>query len=133
MYEINLTRKAFLFCVCVKMNALLPHDIQWFIWRKVFRFVVKELSGGPQQGGRIPWQNPSDRLIDLCQDTGTIQQGHHELEDMIEDHNMWAYTLCVHGLCDNCVMYGFPCLNLASYGFNNPSLGGIWKANFTIG
>ena len=111
------------------MNAL-PFDIQWFIWRKMFKFVANEIVA---MDNLRMWQYPSDRLVDLCRDNGAIQQGHHGLEDMIEDHDMWAYNICIDGHCQNCEYHGFPCLNLAVYGFNNRSIEGIWRPNFTVG
>jgi len=106
----------------------LPDDIQWLIWKIYFsKNVLKEL----QVEYDFVWRNPSDNLIDLCKDVGCIQQGHHELEEMIEDHNMWAYDHCCEIKCDNCIIYGFPCANLAHYGFENMRLDGLWQPNFT--
>ncbi len=82
---------------------------------------------------KFTWENPSDNLISLCKDVGTIQQGHHDLEDMIEDHNMWCFHECLKSKCPNCVHYGFPCGNLASHGFNNMNISELWKPNFKIG
>ena len=105
----------------------LPEDILIIIWKKVYsQTVVPEVI----QSFEFVWRDPSDRLIELCNDTGTIQQGHHCLEDMIEDHNMWCFENCVENSCDNCVHYGFPCSNLAFYGFENPKLDCLWQPNF---
>ena len=82
---------------------------------------------------KFTWLNPSDNLIDLCKDVGTIQQGYHALEDMIEDHNMWAFKDCCALKCPNCEHYGFPCDNLADHGFNNMNISELWKPNFEIG
>ncbi|MDA9847153.1 hypothetical protein N9C10_04415 [Flavobacteriaceae bacterium] len=76
------------------------------------------------------WDDPSDRIIELCKDVGTIQQGHHELEELIEDHNMWAWKLCTSIHCLNCKFHKFPCKNLSALGFNNPKLWGLWEPNF---
>lgn len=104
-----------------------PHDIQWYIWKTYFsKFIVKEIINSFD----FVWRNPSDRLVDICKDVGTVQQGHTELEEMIEDHNMEYWHGCVNGHCPNCDDYGFPCTNLAVYGFNNDKLDCLWKANF---
>ena len=80
--------------------------------------------------GDFIWENPSDELKQLCQDTGCIQQGHHGLEDMIEDHNMWAFKNCCESKCSNCKIYGFPCGNLAMHGFQNAKIMEIWEPNW---
>ena len=104
-----------------------PANFQWMVWRAFFsKFVLKDMS---KQFNFI-WKNPSDQLMMLCNEPGTIQQGHHELEDMIEDCDMWAYIICTKGKCINCVTYGFPCSNLAAHGFKNKRLDGLWRANF---
>jgi hypothetical protein len=106
----------------------LPEDILAVIWKKIYsQTVVCEIL----QKYDFVWREPSDRLINLCKDSGTIQQNHHGLEDMIEDdHNMWAYNACIGSQCANCVHYGFPCSNLALYGFNNSKLDCLWQPNF---
>ena len=76
------------------------------------------------------WRNPSDDIKELCQDIGCIQQGHHNLEDMIEDHNMWVFKECCESKCPNCEHYGFPCGNLAVHGFQNMDISEIWKPNW---
>ena len=105
-----------------------PGDIQWLVWRTFFsRFVVGEI----QRTYNFRWKDPSQMLIDLCKDLGTIQQGHHELEDMIRDENMWAWKICSSDRCANCEHFGFPCTNLAHFGFNNEKLECLWQPNFT--
>ena len=105
----------------------LPEDLQWYIWRMYFKqHVVPDFYGEYHH----TWENPSDRLLDLCRDKGCIQQGASELEDLVEDENKWAWDICVHGKCANCAYHGFPCYNLAEYGFQNPRLGCHWEANF---
>ena len=105
----------------------LPSDIQWLIWRTYYsKFVLDSLMNGFD----FVWRKPSDRLIELCKDVGTIQQGHMEIHEMIEDHNMWCWETCVGSNCANCEIYGFPCTNLAIHGFNNERLDRLWKPNF---
>jgi hypothetical protein len=105
----------------------LPEDLQWVIWQKYFReHTLSELI----RSYRHTWESPSDSLLDICSDVGCIQHGHSELEDLIEDENMWAWKGCIESKCQNCVHWGFPCLNLAEYGFQIPELGGQWTANF---
>ncbi len=105
-----------------------PENFQWMVWRAFFsKFVLRELI---RQLDFI-WENPSDQLLRLCSgDAGAIQQGHHELAEMIEDEHMWMYNLCVGGKCLNCEDYGFPCTNLAWHGFRNMHLDCLWKANW---
>ena len=110
------------------MALELPDDIQWYIW-KIYRsnHVMSELFNNFE----FVWHNPSDRLKSLVScDHGAIQHGYHELADMIEDHNMWAYNSCVNDKCMNCQAYGFPCTNLAAYGFQNMELDCLFHANF---
>lgn len=110
------------------MEAL-PEDIQWYIWRIVFKQnVVPDIL----TNHKFIWEDPSDQLLDLCRDPGCIQQGHSELEEMIEDQNMWCWEVCVHEQCDNCRVHGFPCLNLAAYGFENSKIAGHWQPNFVF-
>ena len=109
---------------------VLPDGVQYLIWKAYnSTFVMKELISSQ----KFTWENPSDVLISLCNDVGTIQQGHHDLEDMIEDHNMWCFRDCIDTKCANCVHYGFPCSNLAWHGFHNPKIADLWKPNFQIG
>ena len=109
---------------------ILPDGVQYLIWKSYnSTFVMKELI----LSQKFIWENPSDNLIDLCMDVGTIQQGYHDLEDMIEDHNMWCFHDCVKSKCANCVCYGFPCSNLAIHGFHNMKIADLWKPNFEIG
>lgn len=105
----------------------LPEDIQWYIWRMYFKqYVVAEFYGKYQ----FVWENPSDYLKKICKDKGCVQHGHSELEDLIDDENMWCWDVCVGEKCENCKYHGFPCNNLAYYGFMIPGLAGQWDANF---
>jgi len=105
----------------------LPEDVQWVINKKYFTsFVVPAII---KQHYSV-WEDPSDRIILLCKDIGIIQQGHNELEELIEDHNMWAWNICMSIHCLNCKFHKFPCKNLSSFGFNNSKLWGLWEPNF---
>ena len=106
----------------------LPEDVQWYIWRI---YTKTHLAHDLINSYEFIWHEPSDRLKSLvgC-DKGAIQHGAHELTDMIDDENMWAYCSCVGNKCENCSSYGFPCLNLAAYGFCNEKLAGVFQANF---
>lgn len=106
----------------------LPEDIQWYIWRI---YVKEHLARDLINSYEFIWHEPSERLKSLvAHDKGSIQHGAHELADMIDDEDMWAYKICVGGKCENCVSYGFPCLNLSCYGFRNDKLTGVFQANF---
>lgn len=110
-----------------KFMRNLPGDIQWEINKKYFSsFVVPVII----KQHHFIWEDPSDRIIKLCKDIGTIQQGHHELEELIEDHNRWALYICTSVHCLNCKFHKFPCRNLATYGFKNKKLWGLWEPNF---
>lgn len=105
----------------------MPEDLQFVINKKYFSsFVVPVII----KKHRFVWEDPSDKIIKLCKDIGTIQQGHHELEEMIEDHNMWAFEVCTSIHCLNCKFHKFPCKNLADLGFENTKLWGLWEPNF---
>ena len=106
----------------------LPEDVQWYIWNLYGKnHVMSELINKFE----FIWHKPSYRLMTLVScDQGAIQHGHHELADMIDDDDMWAYNICVHGRCENCAHYGFPCTNSAVYGFRNPYLVCLFHANF---
>ena len=105
----------------------LPNDVQWFIWKTYYsKCVLNSICSSVD----FVWRNPSDRLIELCKDIGTIQQGYTEIQEMIEDHNMCCWYDCIHSKCQNCEDYGFPCTNLAMLGFNNNRLDCLWKPNF---
>ena len=122
----SLNREAWGYVV-KKMNAVLPEDLLWVIWKTYnSSFVMKELISSQ----KFLWKNPSARLKALSKDKGCIQQGHSELEDMIEDENMWAWKDCTEGACPNCEHYGFPCSNLVWYGFRNDFVEGLWEPNF---
>ena len=105
----------------------LPEDIQWLIWKTYnSTFVMKELISSQ----KFLWERPSHRLISLCKDKGCIQQGHHELADMMDDENKYLLDHCLEIKCDNCKHFGFPCSNLAWYGFQNDFISELWEPNF---
>jgi hypothetical protein len=105
----------------------LPEGVQYLVWKSFnSSFVLKELLSTHS----FLWEIPSELLINLCNDNGTIQQGHHDLEDMIEDHDMWAFKNCIESKCLNCQMFGFPCGNLAIHGFKNHHISELWNPNF---
>ncbi len=106
----------------------LPEDVQWYIWRT---YVKTHLAHDLINTYEFIWHEPSDRLKTLvgC-DKGALQHGAHELTDMIDDEDMWAYNICVGEKCANCSHYGFPCLNLSHYGFRNDKLAGVFQVNF---
>ena len=109
------------------MNNL-PEDILWYIW-KIYNThnVLDELMS--RTG--FTWYKPSRRLMSLVScDLGALQHNHTDLDQMIEDHNMWVYHECVQSRCMDCAEYGFPCHYLAERGFEKPHLAHMWQANF---
>jgi len=111
--------------ISVHLRAVLPDDLQWLINRTYFRSKVVHALDRTYQ---FRWENPSNRLISLvCDEVGAIQQGHSGLEDMINDENLKYLKMCIDIKCDNCVVHGFPCSNLAVYGFGNFNLDCLFK------
>ena len=109
------------------MNNL-PEDILWYIW-KIYNTnnVLDELMS---RTGFV-WYKPSRRLMSLVScDLGALQHNYTDLDQMIEDHNMWVYHECVQLRCMDCAEYGFPCHYLAERGFEKPHLAHTWQANF---
>ena len=102
----------------------LNEDVVWYIW-KIYNtnHVLDEL----MKTYDSVWRDPSLHLQCLvCDDMGSLQHKHNDLWEMIEDHNMHFYNECIDEKCPNCQVYGFPCANLAAYGFENEKLGSIW-------
>lgn len=110
------------------MEIALPDDVQWYIWGLYGKtHVMNELINTFE----FVWHEPSDRLKQLVScDRGAIQHGYNELSDMIDEENMWVWHTCVRGRCENCARHGFPCTNLAAYGFENLELNCLFHANF---
>jgi len=106
----------------------LPEHVQWYIYKTLHTHtVLDELV----RTSDFVWRNPSDRLKELTTpDPGSLQVGFNDLPDMIEDNHFWAYNLCVRNQCENCQHYGFPCANLADFGFQNPHLEHLWHIEF---
>jgi len=105
------------------MNAL-PEDVMWFIYKKYWSIhVIDELL----RGQTFTWKNPSENLKKLCScDRGSIQFGYNDLWEILEDEELLLLGECLHGTCANCQEYGWPCANLATYGFENEGLTGLW-------
>lgn len=77
------------------------------IYKIIYDDVVHEMEITVRAGPGM-WMDPSQRLIDLCQDVGTVQCGHTDFHQFIQDHNLAAYK---NFFCENCKVYKFPCLN----------------------
>jgi hypothetical protein len=79
------------------------------------------------------WCDPSDKLIDLCRDIGTIQMQHTDLEKLISNDNentkTIVYEACFKTNCGNCIAWGFPCDNACFYGNINKKLSRLWTIN----
>ena len=77
------------------------------------------------------WCSPSDKLLSLCKDTGTIQFGHTDLEKLISNDNKEleriVYEACFNRQCGNCVNFGFPCTNASIHGNFNKKLMQFWS------
>jgi hypothetical protein len=102
-------------------------DLQWYTWKLYLSNVVLDELVTSHTS---VWSEPSRYLKSICEDVGCIQQGHHELTDLIEDHNMIYYNGCVEGHCENCRYFGFPCANLAVHGFGTLSFVCQWDPQF---
>jgi len=94
----------------------------------MFSLVLKEINQI-----KSVWCSPSDKLLDLCKDAGTIQFGHTDLEKLISNDNKEferiVYETCFKNRCGNCVGLGFPCLNACIYGNFNKKLMQFWSIN----
>lgn len=79
------------------------------------------------------WYSPSDKLLGLCRDIGTIQFGHTDLEKLISNENKEleriVYEACFKNRCGNCVNRGFPCTNACIHGNFNEKLIEFWSIN----
>lgn len=105
------------------MNPL-NEDVMWYIYRTYWGVhVMKELI----QTQTFLWREPSENLKNLCsKDPGCIQFGYNDLWEMIDDEFAIPLDECLHGECANCQTYGWPCANMATYGFKNEGLEGLW-------
>ena len=95
--------------------ALLNEDVLGRIYSMYFGVHVLD-----QLVAEFPniWYKPSQRLRDLMsKDTGAFQLGATDLEDYIEDHDMFDYIHIHHEGCLNCQEYCFPCDNCHEYIF----------------
>ena len=77
------------------------------------------------------WCSPSDKLLDLCRDIGTIQIGHSDLEKLISNDDkeleIIVYKTCFNRQCGNCLYHGFPCDNACNHGGFNHKLLRFWN------
>ena len=115
----------------------------------MFNTIIKDITN--IYGMESIWWNPSNNLLNLCRDEGTIQIKNYDKwalfphyilykefangrydeyddEDMVEEgtEEMWKMTTCgVSQTCRNCVAYDFPCINLARE--TNDKLLGKWS------
>ena len=95
------------------MNSL-PDIALYKIQTIIFEDVISDIELS-YKAGAGKWIQPSKRLIDLCQDNGTVQRGCHTLYELIQDHNMHYFQ----DYCENCAVYKFPCTNCATYVYEN--------------
>lgn len=112
------------------MFANLPEELERIIWKFYFtNNVVKRVN----QLKSI-WTRPSDHLITLCNEIGTIQHKYTDLEKIIFANNNQLLDLVIDGcfkeLCSNCVYHGFPCMNAWFYGGFNDKLCSAWSMDF---
>ena len=108
----------------------LPEEIERIIWKFYFtRNIVVNI-----KKVKSVWCRPSDELVSKCQEIGTIQHGHADLERVIQstksEYFDVLHTTCLDNLCLNCVHHGFPCLNAWYHGGFDTKLCSVWTMDF---
>ena len=111
------------------MPFFIPQESERLVWNFYFKNnVVEEI-----KSIKSVWCDPSDKLIDLCRDIGTIQMQHTDLEKLISNDNentkTIVYEACFKRNCGNCIAWGFPCDNACFYGNLNKKLSRLWTIN----
>ena len=112
------------------MFVKLPEEIERIVWRFYFTInVVEEI-----KTINSVWSNPSDNLINICQDVGCAQLTHTDMEKALFNNNCEdieiIYEECFNNICLNCVYHGFPCLNACIHGGLDDRLCSIWDMEF---
>jgi hypothetical protein len=112
------------------MFANLPEEIEHIIWKFYFtNNVVKKINQL-----KSVWTSPSDHLLTLCNEIGTIQHKYTDLERIIfankNENTDMVNDFCFKELCMNCLYHKFPCMNAWYYGGFNAKLCGVWSMDF---
>lgn len=110
----------------------LPEELERNIWSCYFeRHVLNDI-----KKTEPIWHNPSQNLLDSCQDIGCIQHLYTDLErTLYYNSTKWCNIAfrdvvrreCFDNLCDNCLVHGFPCTNARYHGGLHPSLDCFWN------
>lgn len=111
------------------MSFFIPQELERHNWNFYFKDnVVEEI-----KSIKSVWCDPSDKLIELCRDVGTIQLHHTDLEKLIsnddENTKTIVYEACFKNNCGNCSVWGFPCSNAGFHGNLNKKLWHLWTIN----
>ena len=113
------------------MFQILPEIVEQHIWRCYYSFnVCQEVKNTAHS--RI-WDNPSDQLLANCQDVGSYQHTHSDLEKYVccnEEHQHLedaVHECFTTSDCGNCAVSGLPCLNAQIFGNLSPKIQGFWR------
>ena len=109
------------------MFPTLPEEIERYIWKIYYStYICQEVNSVAHT--KI-WDNPSDTLIANCEDQGSYQHTHSDLEKYLccDDDIHEAVLSCFSDKCENCIGLGFPCLNAQIHGNLSPKIRGIWR------
>ena len=109
------------------MFAFLPEQIERHIWKFYYtNSVVKSI-----KDTESVWESPSDELLDLCRESGTIQHKHTDLERILFKKNKpykdIVFEACFKKICGNCSYHGFPCTNACFHGGFNEKILKFWN------
>jgi hypothetical protein len=104
---------------------ILPEELIIKIMKNLFTNVLSDIK--KRFATESIWYNPSKRLVDMCNDFGTIQIGYMDEFCLFREGNRGEYCDFKH--CANCAYYGFPCSNFQHYSGMSPLLDCLWEYN----
>lgn len=113
------------------MFPILPQEIERIIWKKYYsKEVVKEINSA-----KLIWETPSENLLNKTNDIGCYQPKYSDMEKYMPlkegNERVRDFVLtCFNRTCNNCIIYGFPCLNAVSYSNLSNTLEVKWEVDF---
>ena len=112
------------------MFTNLPEEIERIIWKFYFtQNTVEEI-----KKINSVWCKPSDKLVSICQEIGSIQHKYTDFERVVNlsksDYVGEIHRSCLNNLCLNCLYQGFPCMNAWYYGGFDAKLCNVWTMDF---
>lgn len=110
------------------MFHFLPEEMERQIWRFYYSmYVTIQVDSKKEES---VWNNPSDRLVVMCSDTGAYQHTYSELEKCVKckeaELKQVVLNECFENVCPNCVYHGFPCANARIHGGLTPKINHKW-------